>query len=166
MGVEVGNYCTTSFILKDAESVKYIEKLCNLITNESSLSSGYLSSDAYCDLVRYGKEENSFIIKAGGFMDSGVDIRYSALYNSDGTEREEVDEEQYEDEDYEETQDPINLWYEVQKHLKEGAWFFVDEYSYGRSYATTSVTFYHQNGKIDSMSDYEIKKNILKKMGI
>ena len=73
MGVEVGNYCTTSFILKDAESVEYIKKLCNVLTDESNLSSGYLSDDAYCKFVPYGKEENSFIIKAGGFMDAGVD---------------------------------------------------------------------------------------------
>jgi len=160
MGVEVGNYCTTSFILKDAESVKYIKKLCDLLTDETNLSSGYLSDDAYCQLDAYSKEENSFIIKAGGFMDSGVDIRYSALHDRQGTEEDEVDE------DYEEEHDPINLWDEVQKHLKEGAWFFVDEYSYGRSYATTSVSFYHQNGKTEYESSFNIKKHILKKMGI
>jgi hypothetical protein len=158
MGVEVGNYCTTSFILKDAESVEYIKKLCDLLTDETNLSSGYLSDDAYCDLVSYGKEENSFFIKAGGFMDAGVDIRYSALHDRQGTEEDEVDE----DEDYE----SINLWEEIQKHLKEDAWFFVDEFSWGRSYATTSVSFYHQNGKTEYESNYNIKKHILKKMGI
>jgi hypothetical protein len=158
MGVEVGNYCTTSFILKDAESVEYIKKLCDLLTDEANLSSGYLSDDAYCDLVSYGKEENSFFIKAGGFMDAGVDIRYSALHDRQGTEEDEVDE----DEDYE----SINLWEEIQKHLKEDAWFFVDEFSWGRSYATTSVSFYHQNGKTEYESNYNIKKHILKKMGI
>jgi len=160
MGVEVGNYCTTSFILKDAESVEYIQKLCDLLTDETNLSCGYLSDDAYCKFISYGKEEHSFIIKAGGFMDSGVDIRYSALHDRQRTEEDEVDE------DYEEEHDPINLWDEIQKHLKEDAWFFVDEFSWGRSYTTTSVSFYHQNGKTEYESNYNIKKHILKKMGI
>ena len=158
MGVEVGNYCTTSFILKDAESVKYIKKLCDLLTDETNLSSGYLSDDAYCKFISYGKEEHSFIIKAGGFMDSGVDIRYSALHDRQRTEEDEVD--------YEEEHDPINLWDEIQKHLKEDTWFFVDEFSWGRSYTTTSVSFYHQNGKTEYESSFNIKKHILKKMGI
>ncbi len=160
MGVEVGNYCTTSFILKDEESVKYIQKLCDLLTDETNLSSGYLSDDAYCKLDAYSKEENSFIIKAGGFMDSGVDIRYSSVHNRQGTEEDEVDE------DYEEENDPINLWDEVQKHLKKDTWFFVDEYSYGRSYVATSVSFYHENGNTEYESNYNIKKRILNKMRI
>jgi len=158
MGVEVGNYCTTSFILKDAESVEYIKKLCDLLTDETNLSCGYLSDDAYCKFISYGKEENSFFIKAGGFMDGSVDIRLSALDDRQGTEEEQLDEN--------EDEESINLWSEVQKHLKEGAWFFVDEYSWGRSYATTSVSFYHQNGKTEYVSDYNIKKDILKKMCI
>jgi hypothetical protein len=160
MGVEVSNYCTTSFILKDDESVEYIKKFCKLLTDESNLGGGYLSDDAYCDIHPYSKEERSFIIKAGGFMDASPELLASALSRQEGEEPEEVDEDEFYDEDR------INLWFEIQKHLKEDTWFFVDEYSWGRSYATTSVSFYHQNGKTQYLSNYEIKKDMLKKMGI
>jgi hypothetical protein len=60
-----------------------------------------------------------------------------------------------------------NIYYnQIQKHIKDDTWFFVDEYSCANSYVATYVSFYHQNQKIQHISNYEIKKDILKKMGI
>lgn len=163
MGVQVDNYCTTSFILKDAASVEYIKKFCKLLEVSKNLSSGYLSLEAYCDLTPYGKEENSFIIKTGGYMDSSPSLRASVLQAPE--EEDDAEEEDDEDIDYEE-EDSIYLFTEVQKHLKEGSWFFVNQYGWARSVAYISVEFYHQDGRADCVSDFDIRKEILKKMGI
>ena len=152
MDIEVSNFCTTSFILKDRDSVEYIEKLCRLFEDESNLFSGFLQTDASCKLYPYGKEEYSFILKANGFIDSGLEIRSSVLFHKEDIE--EQDEKS------------INLFDQIQKHLKDDTWFFVDECCCGNSYVATSVSFYHQNDKVQHISNYEIKKDILKKMGI
>ena len=160
MGVQVDNYCTTSFILKDDEAVKYISRLCELMTDEDNLHNGYLS-DGYCDLVKYGKEERSFIIKTGGFCDSGPQLRYSAVHPKAETEEDIEDEDES---DWEE--DSIDLWDEVKANLKEGTWFFIDGYSWDRSGAYTSVQFLHQDGRSEWVTNFDIKKEILKKMNI
>jgi hypothetical protein len=152
MNVEVSNYYTTSFILKNQESVEYIEKLCKLFEDESNLLSGFLQPDASCKLYPYGKEKHSFILKANGFIDSGLDLRSSILSEKENEGQEE--------------EKPINLLDQIQKHIKDDTWFFVDEYSCANSYVATYVSFYHQNQKIQHISNYEIKKDILKKMGI
>lgn len=152
MNVDVSNYCTTSFILKNQESVEYIKKLCKLFEDESNLISGFLQPDASCKLYPYGKEEHSFILKADGFIDSGLELRSSILSEKENEGQEE--------------EKSINLFDQIQKHLKDDTWFFVDECSYGNSYIATCVSFYHQNEKVQHISNYEIKKDILKKMGI
>ena len=154
MGVQVDNYCTTSFILKDEEAVNYIKKLCNLLIDEDNLQMGYLAEDAYCDMVKYGNEPNSFIIKTGGYFDSYAELRWSAVH---GPEDEELDESDYE-------RDPVSLWDEIQKNLKEDTWLFVDGYGWDRSHAFTSVQFYHQDGRTKYTSDHDIKKKILQDM--
>jgi hypothetical protein len=161
MGVQVDNYCTTSFILKDDQAVEYISRLCKLVENESNLTSGYLS-DGYCSFIRYGKEERSFIIKTGGFCDSGPQLRYSAVYPKPESEEELEDEDESDWED----EDSIDLFEEVRANLKEGTWFFVDGYSWDKSGAYTSVQFLHQNGKSEWVTNFDIKKEILKKMNI
>jgi len=155
MGVQVDNYCTTSFILKDEESVKYIKRLCDLLMQERNLQTGYLSDEAYCKMVDY-RADNSYIIKTGGYMDSAPELRWSAVHGPEGEELDEADWER----------DPVSLWDEIQKHLKEGSWFFVDGYSWDRSHAFTSVSFYHQDGRTKYVSDYEIKKQIIKEMKV
>jgi vacuolar-type H+-ATPase subunit I/STV1 len=169
MGVQVDNYCTTSFVLKDEKAVEYIKKLCELLSDESNLYTGYLSSDAWCDMHSYGKEPHSFYIKTGGYMDSGPELRASAIDRlyGEATEEEEIDEEQEElarEEDND--RDPISLWDEIQKNLKEGTWFFVDGYSWDRSNVYTSVQFFHQDGRNEYVASYDIKKKILKDMKI
>jgi hypothetical protein len=154
MGVQIDNYCTTSFILKDEEAVNYIKKLCNLLIDEDNLQMGYLTQDAYCDMVKYGNEPNSFIIKTGGYCDSYAELRWSTVH---GPEDEELDESDYE-------RDPVSLWDEIQKNLKEDTWFFVDGYGWDRSHAFTSVQFYHQDGRTKYTSDHDIKKKILQDM--
>ena len=169
MGVQVDNYCTTSFVLKDEKAVQYIQKLCELLTDESNLYNGYLSSDAWCSMQQYGKEPNSFIIKTGGYMDSGPELRASVIDRLFGeeTEKEELSEEEEElemEQDHE--RDPVSLWDEIQKNLKEGTWFFVDGYSWDRSNAYTSIHFLHQDGRRKYVASYDIKKKILQDMKI
>jgi len=167
MGVQVDNYCTTSFILKDEKAVEYIKKLCELLSDESNLFNGYLSSDAWCDMHSYGKEPNSFYIKTGGYMDSGPELRASVvdrLFGEQGEKEEMEEDEEAIERDHE--QGPVNLWDEIQKNLKEGTWFFVDGYSWDRSNAYTSVQFFHQDGRNKYVSNYDIKKKILQDMKI
>ncbi len=169
MGVQVDNYCTTSFVLKDEKAAQYIKKLCELLTDEYNLFNGYLSSDAWCDMHSYGKEPNSFYIKTGGYMDSGPELRASVVDRLFGasTEEEELDEEQEESiREQDSERDPISLWDEIQKNLKEGTWFFVDGYSWDRSNVYTSVQFFHQDGRNQYVASYDIKKKILKDMKI
>lgn len=169
MGVQVDNYCTTSFVLKDEKAVQYIKKLCELLTDEYNLFNGYLSSDAWCDMHSYGKEPNSFYIKTGGYMDSGPELRASVVDRLFGTstEEEELDEEQEESiREQDSERDPVSLWDEIQKNLKEGTWFFVDGYSWDRSNTYTSVQFFHQDGRNQYVASYDIKKKILQDMKI
>jgi hypothetical protein len=160
MSVQIDNYCTTSFILKDKESVEYIGKFCALLMDKLNLSSGCLSDEAWCDMIEYGSEENAFTIKTGGYMDSGPELRASVLTKSEESENEDEDEEI----DYYE--DAISLFSEVQKHLKEDTWFFVDQYSWDRVGAYTGVTFYHQDGRYKSIDNFDIKSQILKEFKI
>jgi hypothetical protein len=169
MGVQVDNYCTTSFVLKDEKAVEYIQKLCELLTDDYNLHSGYLSSDAWCDMHPYGKEPNSFFIKTGGYMDSGPELRASVVNNlfREETEEEELSEEEEElerEQDYE--CDPVNLWDEIRKNLKEGTWFFVDNYSWDKINAFTSVHFFHQDGRTEYIDNYQVKKKILEDLKI
>lgn len=157
MGVQIDNYCTTSFILRDKDSVEYIQKLCELLSEEENLSSGYLS-DGYCNMYERS-EENSFVIKTGGYADSGPEIKHSVVHG--------FDSEQYESEEEQDSMnDPVFLFYEVQRHLKEGTWFFVDGYSWDRAGAYTSVQFFHQDGRSKYVSNFDIKKEIMKEMKI
>lgn len=167
MGVQVDNYCTTSFVLKDEKAAEYIEKLCELLSDEYNLHNGYLSSDAWCDMHSYGKEPNSFFIKTGGYMDSGPELRASVvdkLFREEEQELSEEEEELEREQDYD--KDPVNLWYEIQKNLKEGTWFFVDGYSWDRSNAYTSVQFFHQDGRNEYVDNYQVKKKILEDLKI
>ena len=167
MGVQVDNFCTTSFILKDKEAVEYIKKLCELLSDDSNLHMGYLSSDSWCDMHPCGKEENSFFIKTGGYMDSYPELRVSVVDRFLRGITEELTEEEEELEiERDSERDPISLWSEIQKNLKEGTWFFVNGYGWDRSSAFSSVQFYHQDGRTKYVSDYDIKKKILQDMKI
>lgn len=154
MSVTVDRYTTSKFVLKDDESVAYIQKLVNLLQEEGNLQSGYLTSDCYIKLYDYGNRTFKFI--GDGFCDSGPEIRASAL-NEDSSEE---DEESEEDEDSWE-EDPVSLFDEIQRHLAEETWFFVENHAVEKSYFSSYVAFYHQNGKTDYRHSYELKKKIL-----
>ena len=159
MSVTVDDYTTSKFILKDDAAVAYIQRLVDLLQDESALSSGYLSSDAYIDLIDYGDRAFKFVGR--GFMDSGPELRYSAV-----NKVEEESEEGDEDEDYEDDYDPIYLFSEIQANLAEGGWFFVENHASEKSYFSSRISLYHQNGKAEYSDSYEIKKEMLKKLGI
>jgi hypothetical protein len=155
MSVTVDRYTTSKFILKDDAAVEYINKIVDLLSEEGNLQSGYLSSDAYIKLYDYGDRTFKFI--GDGFCDSGPEIRASAL-NEESSEEDEESEE--EDEDYYD-EDPISLFDEIQKNLVEGTWFFVENHAVEKSYFSSYIAFYHQNGKTDYRHSYELKKQIL-----
>ena len=157
MGVQIDNYCTTSFILRDQRAVDYIQRLCELLNDENNLSSGYLI-EGYCNM-HPRSEENSFIIKTGGYADSGPDLSYTAVHGFDMDSYENEEEQN-------QFHDSVNLFYEIQKNLKEGTWFFVDGYSWDRAGAYTSVQFYHQDGRTKYVNNFDVKKEILKEMGV
>jgi hypothetical protein len=160
MSVQIDNFFTNSFILKDEESVKYIKRLCKLLMEEDNLTSGYLSSSVYCNMfTRSSFEDNSFVISMGGFIDGGPYLLHSSVHGFDSDKYSKV-EEQNED------KDPIYIFEEIQKNLKQGTWFFVDEYSWDKTKAETAVRFFHQDGRTKMISNYDIKKLILKEMRI
>jgi hypothetical protein len=159
MGVQVDNYFTTSFVLRDQRAVDHIKHLCELLNDEQNLSSGYLSEDAYCDMYSYSSEENSFKIKTGGYIDSGPELKYTSVYG--------FDSDNYENEyEQNEMNDCVYLFQEIKANLKEGTWFFVDGYSWDKGGAYTSVQFYHQDGRSSYVSNFDVKKQILKEMNI
>jgi len=158
MSVTVDRYTTSKFILKDDAAVEYINKIVDLLAEEGNLQSGYLASDAYIKLYEYGDRTFKFI--GDGFCDSGPEIRASALNEESSEEGDEELDEEEEDEDYYD-EDPISLFDEIQKNLAEGTWFFVENHAVEKSYFSSYIAFYHQNGKTDYRHSYELKKQIL-----
>lgn len=162
MSVTVDRYTTSKFVLKDDAAVEHIKKIVNLIS-KGNLHCGYLSSDSYVDLYEYGNRTFKFV--GHGFCDSGPEIRASALEESD--EEYEEDDESDEDDDSEEEEEeywdeePISLFEEIQKNLVEGTWFFVENHAVEKSYFSSHIAFYHQNGKTDYRHSYDLKKQIL-----
>lgn len=156
MAAQIDNYCTTPFILKDQQSVEYINKLCKLLCNKENLYEGDLSQDSFCIMVPYGKEPNSFYIKTNGYIDSGPELRCSSVWNEHQliSNTNNLDEQ------------PINLWIEIQKNLKDETWFFIDGYAWDNTSVHTFVQFFHQDGRTEFFSNYDIKKKILKDMNI
>lgn len=156
MSVTVDRYTTSKFILKDDAAVEHIKKIVDIIS-KGNLHCGYLSSDSYIDLYEY--ENRTFKFVGHGFCDSGPEIRASALEEYEEEEYEEEDDSEEEEEYWEE--DPISLFEEIQKNLAEGTWFFVENHAVEKSYFSSHVAFYHQNGKTDYRHSYDLKKQIL-----
>jgi hypothetical protein len=152
MSVTVDRYTTSKFVLKDDESVEYIKKIVEIIS-KGNLHCGYLSSDSYIDLYEYGDRTFKFV--GHGFCDSGPEIRASALEESD----DELDEEEDEEEGWDE--DPISLFDAIQERLAKDTWFFVENHAVEKSYFSSHISFYHQNGKTDYRHSYDLKKQIL-----
>jgi hypothetical protein len=158
MSIQVDRYTTSKFILKDDAAVEHIKKIVDVISS-GNLSCGYLSDNAYIKLYEYGDRTFKFI--GDGFCDSGPEIRPSALSESDeGDEESEDEEEDYYDED------PIQLFDEIQSNLVEGTWFFVETHGVEKSYFSSYVALYHQNGKTDYRHSHDLKMQVLKDNGI
>lgn len=151
MSIQVDRYTTSKFILKDDAAVEHIKKIVEIISS-GNLSCGYLSDNAYIKLYEYGDRTFKFI--GDGFCDSGPEIRPSALSESD-EEYEDEEEEDYYDED------PISLFDEIQSNLVEGTWFFVESHGVEKSYFSSYVALYHQNGKTDYRHSHDLKRQIL-----
>jgi hypothetical protein len=156
MSVTVDRYATSKFILKDDAAVDHIKKIVDLLKLGQYLHTGYLSSDNHISLYEYGDRTYKFI--GDGFCDSGPEIRASALSESDGEDQEYYEPE--DEEDYYE-EDPISLFEEIQRNLAKGTWFFVENHAVEKSYFSSHITFYHQNGKTDYRHSYDLKKQIL-----
>lgn len=158
MSVTVDSYTTSKFILKDDAAVEYIKKIVSTIAEGNSLQTGYLAKDAYIRLIEYG--ERSFKFIGDGFMDSCPEIHSSALQEDyDDTDLDE------DDEDYS-YQDPISLFDEIQKNLEIGSWFFVENHSVEKSYYSSYVALYHQDGTVDYRHSHDLKREMLRSKGI
>jgi len=156
MSVTVDRYTTSKFILKDDDAAQYIKKIVDLLKLGQYLHTGYLSSDSNITLLEYGDRTFKFV--GDGFCDSGPEIRASALSKIHEDDQ-EYDEPEDEEDDYEE--DPISLFEEIQRNLAKGTWFFVENHAVEKSYFSSHITFYHQNGKTDYRHSYDLKKQIL-----
>jgi len=158
MSVLADRYTTSKFILKDDESEKYIKDLVNLLQDESNLSSGYTFKDYYAKLINYGDKIYKFT--AGGYADSGPELKYSAIHKSDNNLNQND-----EDENFDEV-NSISLFDEIQKNIAKDTWFFVENHCIDHSYFSSYVSFYHQDGRVASRYSDESKKEILKSMKI
>ena len=150
MSVTVDRFTTSKFILKDDAAVEYIKKIVDVISS-GNVSCGYLSDDAYIKLYEYGDRTFKFI--GDGFCDSGPEIQPSVLSEFN------VDDEGADDHEYDE--DPIILFDEIQANLESGTWFFVENHAVEKSYFSSYVAFYHQNGKTDYRHSHDLKRQIL-----
>lgn len=156
MSVTVDRYTTSKFILKDDAAVEHIKKIVDIISS-GNVSCGYLSDDAYIKLHEYGDRTFKFV--GDGFCDSGPEINTSALSDSSNYSDEDSGEE--DEEDYYE-EDPTSLFEEIRRNLAEGTWFFVENHAVEKSYFSSHIAFYHQNGKTDYRHSHDLKMQILK----
>ena len=162
MSVRVDNFHVPSFILKDAEAVEYIQRFCSLLRDSSNLHTGYLSDTSYCALQSL-KADFSFCLRTGGYIDAGPELRHYAVHGFDFNNYASVEEQDNKN-------DPLDLFFEIQRLSQENTWFFIDGVSWdegGDNNETyTYVDFYHQDGRTRSISNFEIKRNFLKELKI
>ena len=149
------HFITSSIILKDERSLLRVRELSNLITSSQNLYYEEVGKP-YCEIFPL-HIENSIYIKMGGFLTSGPELKPTSVlgfdYNNFGT-REEQDA----------AQEPVNFFSEIQKLLAKDSWFFVDGYSCQSRKASTSVAYYHQDGRTSFNSSHEWKRRILQEL--
>jgi hypothetical protein len=152
MSCSIDRFTTTKFILKDDAAVNYIKSLVHLMQDENNLFNGYQANNFSAELTQCGERTFKFI--ADGFADSGPELRHSSVYNSETTDAEYSDD----------NESPVFLFCEIQKNLAEGVWFFVENHTSEKSLLSSSVSLYHQDGRVEGTSSYESKKSILTKL--
>jgi hypothetical protein len=157
MSLLVDRYVTSKFILKDNESVAYIKKLVNLLQNEENLSIGYISKDDY-SAVLYEYGDKTFKFVAGGYIDSGPELKYSAIYKSN------IDQKNIFNPNID--NDSICLFLEIQKNLQEGTWFFVENHCVEKKYLNSYIALYHQDGRIKFKNSHDSKVEMLQSFNI
>jgi len=158
MSTSVERYTTSKLILRDDEAVNHIKMLVGLLEEESNLHSGHFSSSFYIELMHYGDRAYKFIID--GLLDSGPELKLSAVYPGL-----EADNQSSSGED-EESGEMVDLFLEIQKNLAEDSWFFVENHSVEKNFFSSSIFFYHQDGRKESVHSHDIKKSILRKLEI
>lgn len=166
MSVSVDRFTTSKFILKDDEAVAHIKKLVDLLQDEENLSMGYtFKEDYYASLYEYGNRTFKFV--SGGYADSGPELRYSVVYGSRANSDENFDDEELEDELEEDlNNDPVCIFSEIQKNLQDNTWFFVENHCIEKSYLTSYVALYHQDGRTKYKHSHDSKLEILKSLNI
>ena len=148
MGVSSSDYRTSEFTLKDQVAVDYIKHLVELLEDEENHYGGYYFDDHYIDMYETG-DEFTFKIRTGGYADSSVELRRSAVY-----------------EDAEDYDDPVDLFTEIQEHLKEGTHFTSRCCENDKSGMYFFMYLYHADGRREFMSSNDMEDVLLKKMGI
>ena len=158
MSTSIERYTTSKLILKDDEAVSHIKRLMELLEEESNLHSGSFSSNFHIKLMHYGDKAYKFIVD--GLLNSGPELKLSAVYpglESDGQPSSGEDEE---------SGKMVDLFLEIQKNLAEDSWFFVENHSVEETFFSSSIFFYHQDGRKESVHSHDIKKSILNKLEI
>ena len=153
MGVSSSDYRTSEFTLKDQEAVDHIKHLVELLEDEENLYSGYYFDDHFIDMYETGGDF-TFKIRTGGYADSSPELRYSAIHGL--TE----DDEEYCDDD------PVDLFTEIQKHLKEGTHFTSRCCENDKSGMYFYMYLYHADGRREFMNSNDMEDVLLKKMAI
>lgn len=149
MNDEINNYYTSYFILKDDGAVAYIEQLCASVNNGENLLFGTKTDNSICSMIKHKSVDLAFMIKITGFLNFDADLII----------KNELDDNLQEE-------SSISLWEEVQNNLAENTWFFVDECSFTDIKLKTSVSFYHQDGRREFSTSFDIKKEIIDKLNL
>ena len=154
MGVSSSDYRTSEFTLKDQDAVDHIKHLVELLEDEDNHYGGYYFDDHFIDMYETGSEDFTFKIRTGGYADSSAELRHSAVYGVT-----EDDEEYCDDE-------PVNLFDEIQKNLKEGTYFTSMCSEHDKSGMYFYMYLYHADGRREFMSSNDMEDILLKRMGI
>ncbi len=156
MSVQVDYFSTSKFIVRE-DKVERLKELIELLKDESNVGCGYYSSDHYIDLREYNN--NAFSIHTGGYCDGGPELRDTIVNGFNEKEYKEEDEQ----DGYNGSHSIFDI---VQEMLEPDSWFFVDSTGFERGNVYNSTSFYHANGKNDSINTWELKRKILQKHGI
>jgi len=149
MGVSSSDYTTSKFTLRDQEAVDHIQRLVELLRDEENHYGGYYFDNHYIDMYESGGDL-TFKIQTGGYADSSPELLRSAV--------DETEEEDY--------GDPVSLFEEIQRNLKEGTYYAVMCSESDKSGLYYYTHLFHADGRTEFMSSHNVEDLLLKKMGI
>lgn len=151
MSVQVDYFSTSKFIIK-TDKVERFKELVELLKEEGNTGTGYYGSDHYVNLNSYGN--NAFSLHTGGYCDGGPEL-WDSVVHGHMKEDYETEEEQN---DYCGSHSIFDIIHDM---LEENSWFFVDSTGFEKGRIYNNTTFYHANGKVETIDTWSLKKKIL-----